>query len=259
MVRESIAEEEMRMKEKEKVHFINPFRLISPRLDSDLCRLHELLGAPPADISTLEEGLLVMCSKLIELSDTLYKSFVLADEQKFSRSRVLAEEVHNEEKTLTAHLVHLPAASPALLKALILFPARLERVGDLLESVLNVSMIKARDGIPFSDKAMRELKQLFEVFTNMLSNLGEVVTTCDRGLLDHLMSQHGRLAQMTMDFAFAHEDRLIEGTCSPKASSLYMDILDSVRNANRHIRSITEGLVKIAASAEMVEELRADR
>ena len=259
MVRESIAEEEMQMKEKEKVHFINPFRLISPRLDSDLSRLHELLSAPPADISTLEEGLLVMCSKLIELSNTLYKSFVIADEKKFSRSKVLAEEVHNEEKTLTAHLVHLPSASPALLRALILFPGRLERVGDLLESVLNVSIIRDRDGIPISDAAMAELKQLFDVFTEMLSTLRDVLATCDKRLLEHMVALHGHLAQMTLDFASTHEQRLMKGICSPSASSLYLDLLDSVRNANRHIRSITEGLIKIAASAEMVEELRADR
>jgi phosphate:Na+ symporter len=247
------------MREKEKVHFINPFRLISPRLDTDLGRLHELLGAPPADVSTLEEGLLVMCSKLIELSSTLYKSFLVADDEKFNRGKVLAEEVHDEEKSLTAHLVHLPSASPSVLKALILFPARLERVGDLLESVLSVSMIKAREGIPFSDRAMIELKQLFKVFKEMLSNLRDVLATCDRQLLDHMVSLHGQLAQMTLDFAYAHEDRLIEGTCSPRASSLYIDVLDSVRNANRHIRSITEALIKVASSEEMVRELRADR
>jgi len=241
------------MKQREKEHFINPFRLISPKLDSDLSRLHELLGAPPADISTLEEGLLVMCSKLIELSNTLYKSFILPDQEKFSRSRVLAEGIHNEEKELTAHLVHLPLASPEILRALILVPARLERVGDLLESVLNVSTIKARDGVSFSDKAMNELKQLFGVFTEILSILRDVLTTCDRVLLDRLLSRHEDLAQLTLDFALAHEDRLIEGTCSPKASSLYLDILDSVRNSNRHIRDITEIMIKVAASPDMVK------
>ena len=246
------------MKEKKKVHFIDPFRFINPRLDSDLSRLHELLGASPAKIETLQEGLWVMCSKLLELSDTLYKSFVLPDEKKFSRGKVLAEEVHDEEKTLTAHLVRSPSDSTALLKELILFPGRLERVGDLLESVLKASMIKARDGIPFSENAMGELEQLFAVFTNMLSTLRDVLATCDRGSLDHLLSQHGLLAQMTLDFASAHEDRLIEGICSPRASSLYLDILDSVRNANRHLRSITEGLMRIACSAEMIGELRTE-
>jgi Na+/phosphate symporter len=245
------------MKEKEKVHFFDPFRFINPKLDSDLSRLRELLGAPPAEIKTLQEGLWVMCSKLIELSNTLYKSSVLTDEKKFSLAKALAEEIHNQEKTLTTHLVQSPSDSQAVLKEFILFPGRLERVGDLLESVLNVNMIKARDGIPFSEQAMSELKQLCDVFTNMLSTLRDVLATCDAGLLDNLLSQHGRLAQMTLDFASAHEDRLIEGICSPRASSLYLDILDSVRNANRHIRSITEGLMRIASSPEMIRELRA--
>ena len=246
------------MKEKEKVRFIDPFRLINPKLDSDLSRLRELLSAPPTEIRTLQEGLWVMCSKLIELSNTLYKSLVLGDERMFRRGEILAEDVHNEERTLTPRLLRSPSGSSAVLKELILFPGRLERVGDLLESVLKASMIKHRDGIAFSENAMSELKQLFDVFTKLLSILRDVLATCDRGSLDHLLSQHGLLAQTTLDFATGHEDRLIEGSCSPRASSLYLDILDSVRNSNRNIRDITEGLIRIASSAEMVSELRAE-
>jgi len=67
--------------------------------------------------------------------------------------------------------------------------------------------------------------------------------------LDRLMELHNQLAQMTIDFALSHEDRLIEGLCSPKASSLYLDILDSIKNTNRNVRSMTESLINIATNS----------
>jgi len=247
------------MEMNENVHFIEPYHLISPKFDADYCRLHDLLGAQSMDIKTLEQGLWFMCSKLIDLSNILYKSFVLPDEKKFSEGKTLVEEIHDKETSLTAHLVHLPVTSPETLKVLILVPGRLERVGSLLESILNVSMLKARYGTLVTDSAMSELQQLFGVFTEMLATLRDAVTTCDKQLLDHMVALNAQLAQMILDFADAHEVRLMKGVCSPRASSLYLDILDSMRNANRHIRSITDGLMKIASSADTVNELRPDR
>lgn len=235
---------------KEKEFFFNPFRLISSKLDAEASRLKEHFEAPPPEVTCLEEGLLVMCSKLVDLSRTLYKTFLIAEPQNLERCKKLAAEIHNEEKILTGQLVHSTVASGKLLKSFILFPGRFERVGDLLESVINVSILKDRNGIPFSDKAMAELKQLFDLFASILENFRDVLMTRNKTILDHLMIQHGQLAQMTMDFALAHEDRLIEGLCSPKASSLYMDILDSMRSANRQIREMTENLIKVSDTPE---------
>ncbi len=231
---------------KEKHVFVNPFRIISPKLDTEASRLEEIYEAPPEEVTRLEEGLLVMCSKLIEMTRLIYKSLIIADPVKFEKCGQLGREIHEEEKGLTADLVHNPASTFDVLKSVILFPGRLERAGDLMESILNVALVKARDGIPFSDKALAELTRLFNLLTEMLANFRTVLAHRDRHLLDRLMEMHKELGQMTVDFALAHEDRLIDGLCSPKASSLYLDILDSVKNTNLNIRSMTESLIKIA-------------
>jgi Na+/phosphate symporter len=231
---------------KEKHIFVNPFRIISPKLDTEASRLEEIYEPPPEEVTRLEEGLLVMCSKLIEMTTLIYKCLIIADPDKFERCEQLGQEIHVEEKSLTADLVHNPKSAFEVLKTVILFPGRLERAGDLLESILNVARIRARDGIPFSDKAQEELTRLFGLMTKVLTDFRSVLTHRDRRMLGRLMEAHKQLGQMTIDFALAHEDRLIDGLCSPKASSLYLDILDSVKNTNLNIRSMTESLIKIA-------------
>jgi len=236
---------------KEKQVFFNPFRMISPKLDTEASRLSALFETPPEEVTCLEEGLLVMCSKLIEMTQLIYKTLIIADPEKVKKCEQLGDEIHREEKGLTGDLVCSPATTGEVLKAVILFPGRLERTGDLLESILNVAQIKAREGIPFSDKANEELSRLFGLTIETLENFRKVLAHRDPNILHQLMENHEQLGQMTVDFAMAHEDRLIEGLCSPKASSLYLDILDSVKNANQHIRSMTESLLKIADSQKV--------
>ncbi|MGB6064188.1 MAG: hypothetical protein WBG50_05245 [Desulfomonilaceae bacterium] len=231
---------------KEKQVFFNPFRIISPKLDAEASRLAEIYESPPAEVTCLEEGLLIMIGKLAEMAGLIYKCLILADPVKIERCERLAREIHQEEKGLTGDLVCSPATAGDILKTVVLFPGRLERAGDLLESILNVIKIKVRDGIPFSDKALAELDELFDLLTNILTDFGDLVLTRNHTLADDLLAKQSKLGQMTVDFALAHEDRLIVGVCSPKASSLYLDILDSVKNVNGHLREMTESLLRIA-------------
>jgi Na+/phosphate symporter len=130
----------------------------------------------------------------------------------------------------------------------ILFPGRLERIGDLMENVLNCSRIKSRDGIVFSDKAIEELTQTFKMLTGILRKLRDTILNPSSEILNELLAEEKRLAQMNLDFALAHEERLLAGACAPKASSLYLDILDSVRSACRHLIAMTESLLNIVSA-----------
>jgi Na+/phosphate symporter len=235
---------------REKQIFFNPFRIISPKLDAEASRLAEIFESPPQDITCLEEGLLVMISKLIEMNRLLRKCLIIYDTVKAEKCENLAREIHDEEKKLTGDIVCSPTTTGAILKALVLFPGRLERVGDLLESILNVARIKSRDAIPFSDKANTELNELFDLMNDMLKNFRDLIATRNRDLLDHVRAEQKKIGQLTIDFGLAHEDRLLGGLCTPKASSLYLDVLDSIKSANQNVSALTESLAQLAESGQ---------
>jgi hypothetical protein len=230
--------------------FFNPFRIISPKLNAEASRLSEIFETPPPDVSCLEEGLLVMISKLIEMNGLLRKCLIIFDPVKAERCESLGRQIHDEEKTLTGDIVCSPTTTGAILKTLVLFPGRLERVGDFLESILNAAGLKARDGIPFSDKASEELTELFDLMNDMLKNFRDLIATRNKDLLTHVQAQQEKIAQMTIDFGLAHEDRLITGLCVPVASSLYLDILDSVRSASENMNALTKSLAHLAESGQ---------
>ncbi len=233
---------------KSKEVFFNPFRLISPKLDAEASRLEQLYETPPPEVTCLEEGLVVMLSKLETLAELSFKTLLSGDPTRLEQGKVLAHEVHAEEKSLTGAIVCYPQTTNPVLKTVVLFPGRLERIGDLMENILNCSRIKSRDGIVFSDRAIEELTETFKMLTGIFRKLRDMILNPSPEVLNELLSEEKRLAQINLEFAFAHEERLVDGTCLPKASSLYLDILDSVRNACRHLISMTESLLSLMST-----------
>ncbi|HVN78396.1 MAG TPA: hypothetical protein VMW38_05315, partial [Terriglobia bacterium] len=191
--------------------FVNPFKIISPKLNAELIRLDQSPSVNATEMTCLEDGLLIMLDKLIEMTHLMHRSLIEYDPEKTLKADKLAREIREQEKALTGDLVCSPSMNREVLQALVLFPDHLKRVGDMLESIMKVATIKARDGIYFSDKAHEELAQLYKTFLDILANFRTVLAIRDRGLLDHVISEGGTLDQMTLDFALAHGDRMCQG------------------------------------------------
>ncbi|WP_041286508.1 hypothetical protein [Desulfomonile tiedjei] len=231
---------------KSKRFFVNPFRIISPKLDAEAMRVDESHAVKATEMTCLEEGLLIMLDKLIEMTTLMHKCMIEVDRDKLVKFGELAEEIHEKEKGLTGDLVCSPSTTGEVLRTLVLFPGHFGRIGDMLERIIEVASAKARDGIYFSEKAHEELARLHKTFLDILSNFRTVLVNRDRELLDYVISKGETFNQMTLDFALAHRDRLLEGLCFPKASALYLNILDSAKVANGHIMDMSRSLAQLA-------------
>ena len=77
-----------------------------------------------------------------------------------------------------------------------------------------------------------------------------LIATRNRDLLDHVRAEQKKIGQLTIDFGLAHEDRLLGGLCAPEASSLYLDVLDSIKSANQNVSALTESLAQLAESGQ---------
>jgi Na+/phosphate symporter len=263
--------------------FYNPFRMLSPKLDHEIEHTDELHEKPVTEEISLEEGLLIMTSKLIEMCRLLSICIVNGSAEQMDRVEVLAKEVHQQEKLLTRDLVK-SGVQRDLLKGLIRFPYRLERIGDMLESILNCSRIKAGidmtssnesrteankwspaqsyaysfvGPIPFSDKAYSEMDQLFERMLEMLNNLRDAIRTPNKLILEEITSDGKKMNQMFEDFKLAHWERLEAGYCTVLASSLYRDILDSVKSVNEYLIKMSQTLLELASKTPALREARA--
>lgn len=229
---------------KDKHIFFNPFRMISPRLEAEAERIDELHQRPFSESLTLEEGLLIMISKAIEMTRILSKGIVSGSKAQLDACDALAKEIHSQERALTRNLIKSDVKGD-LLRGLMRFPFRVERIGALMENILKCVRTKTNDGIPFSDKAHAELDQLFETLQDMLINLRDALTLPNKVVIQHILSQGARLKDMLDDVRQAHWDRLEAGFCSPDAGAVYLELLDSFKTANTYLEKMSNTLMEI--------------
>jgi Na+/phosphate symporter len=240
---------------KEQHVFFNPFRMLSPKLNEEAERLEKMHDVPVQQSVSLEEGLLVMISKLIEMNRLLSKSVFPGSRDLMDRCAALAKEVHYQEKVLTRELL-TSGLKGEVMKGLIRFPYRLERMGDMLESILGCCRIRARDDIPFSDRAHAELDQLFSILDEMMINLRDAFRLPNKVLLQAILAQSNTLAELLEEFKLAHWERLEGGYCAIEASSIYREILDSAKSVNEYIAKMSSTLLELgeAGPIEKVQQ-----
>jgi Na+/phosphate symporter len=234
--------------------FVNPFRILSPKLDQEALRLEELHTRPVSDSVTLEEGLMIMISKLIEMARCISKAAVSESRSQTDLCVIMAGDVHQQEKILTAALVE-GGIRKDLLKGLIRLPYRLERIGDMLESILNCCTIKSAKAIPFTDKAHAELEEIFDLFLDMLNNLRDALRTPNKIILEAVLSQGNRLSTLIEEAKLAHWERLEAGFCHVEASSLYRDILDSTKSAKDNVEKMCKSLLELGGDPRLAEDM----
>jgi Na+/phosphate symporter len=228
--------------------FASPFRMMSPKLDSEADKFTELHEAQISESFTPQEGFLIMISKLVEMSKILSKSFAAPDQEQLSECDRLSEEVHKWESAVTKNLMAAQSTIGSnVFRLVVRFPVRLERIGDMFHNILTCANIKAKEGIPFSDKALGELSEIFKIIIEMLTNVRDSVVIRNGVLLSHIKAQRAKLAQLLLEARFAHWERVEAGFCSAQASPIFLDILDSLTATNEYLGKICDSLIEMSA------------
>jgi Na+/phosphate symporter len=104
-----------------------------------------------------------------------------------------------------------------------------DRILYSLEGLLNRLKKIVHEEIPFSDRAIRETDEIFKEGISLLENLPDLLLTRNR-LLGRELAGKGRAAIAEANrHGEAHLERMIEGVCIPKASPIYLGILESLK------------------------------
>ncbi len=115
------------------------------------------------------------------------------------------------------------------LKTYISIPQILLRINENIEKLNETLGKKLKDNILFTDRAVSELSILFGKLKEALKSTSDLLATKNTVLVKHINECEEDIVQKALEFATLHEERLIEGLCLPVASSLYLNMLNSIR------------------------------
>ncbi len=224
--------------------FRNPLRRLGHELyatDFDVETVHTRAVSKSVGV---DEGLIIIISKLVEMMKLLIQYFSGSPgshSQTFSR---LAGEVHEQSQILTEALLSL-RLDEQLFNRLIRFPFRLERVGKMLENIIECHQTGTPAEITYSDKAYREQEQIFVILLDILKNLRDSLQNPSKEALLAVSFQGKRLEEMVQQFAGANWERVKEGECPVKSSARWNEILDSAKCADEYLMEMVANLLDL--------------
>ncbi|HWU37537.1 MAG TPA: PhoU domain-containing protein [Candidatus Acidoferrum sp.] len=163
----------------------------------------------------------------------------------------LGRDLHLREKRLTDHVAMQIREYPWSLgtaEHLAFIPAALERIGDSVESLARCVNTIHQEGVPFSEQATTEVLGLFSRAASLVHRLTVVIRTGDRANLDVIREDGQKFQTFSDEAANGHQERLLRGTCVPRASSLFLALLDYFREIERYTRRMTLYLEKALAA-----------
>lgn len=161
-------------------------------------------------------------------------------------AELLGRSIHKAEKELTERLL----AEPGDPGALRFVPAHVERIGDAIEGLIRCCRVMESEGTQFTPRGLREVNALFERAAEMLECAGDLTLTGNRVLARHVELESMRFQDLATEYARAHDERLVEGSCRPASSSAYLAILDYLREVTRHVRLIAGRITPRPAPGE---------
>jgi Na+/phosphate symporter len=118
----------------------------------------------------------------------------------------------------------------------------IEKVAVSIERVVSNVRVKIKEGLLFSDKAILETGRLLVKGKELLKKAGESIVTASPATMETVRNDSDALIRMSNEFATSHEDRLVAGECSPKASSNYLCMLYAFEDMASHAKDAVNKL-----------------
>jgi len=193
-----------------------------------------------------------LCRSLSEMLEMTFQAFRKSTEKSIREAEEVRNEVQRYSSEMTRFLVAKSSAATTgkeWVKPCISIVSSFDRMGYNMDGILDRLKKKVREEMLFTDRAIKEINDVFQEAMNLLENLPDLILTQNK-LLAQQMGEKGKLIfKMADQYSEEHEQRLIEGVCVPKSSPLYLDILFSLKGIIVHILEISGKIVTLSARA----------
>lgn len=199
--------------------------------------------------------ILDMAERVVLMLRHVRDAFHRLDAAPLGEAARIGRVVRDEEHALIDRLVK-GAAAPGAAAAdeeSVFVPMHLERIADNIEQLAGATGKMVREGVLFTDRAAREVDGLFLAALELLEGLRDALRTGNRTLVRYVLDAGRTCETRANEYALFHEQRLIEGVCVPRASSIYLAMLDQLKGIEWHARQIAEKLQQVPAARSALE------
>jgi len=191
-----------------------------------------------------------VCEGLNKMLEMTFQGFQKSQERAIREAETVREEVKRNSSDLTRFLVGKSASGAGgkeWVKPYLSIVSSFDRMGYNVDGILDRLKKMVHEQVLFTDRAIKEVNDIFQETTRLLKDLPDLIITQNRLLAQQMEEKGKTIFRMADHYSEEHEQRLIEGVCVPQSSPLYLDILFSLKGIVAHTMEISRKLVLLSA------------
>ena len=187
---------------------------------------------------------LVRMGEIVEsmLSDVMI-SFIQNDINILKNLYLKEGVVNTLEKEITKYLVLIAQESLSIeqseiLKDLMNITNNIERVGDISEDLAELAEEKINEKLPFSEKALDELKFMFTKVESSFNISISALKNRNIDLAREVALKEDEIDKIEKGLRDSHINRLNQGICYPESGVIYLDVISNLERIGDHANNI---------------------
>jgi len=120
----------------------------------------------------------------------------------------------------------------------------IERIGDHAENIVELAEYKMENKLPFSDRAIGELNNMFDRVMQTIDEGIKSLSTGDLATAVKVLRFEDEVDDLENEYRENHIQRLNEGLCYPGSGIVFVDILSNLERIGDHVSNIAKIMLK---------------
>jgi Na+/phosphate symporter len=199
------------------------------------------------------EMMIKVCQSLIKMLELSFQGFRKYTEESLREVDKVKNEVRNNSSEL-AHFLILKSSpyekGKEWAKPYLSMASSLDRISYNIEGIVDRLKSKVQNQILFSDQAVKEINDVFQEAMNLLERLPDLILTPNKLLAQNIGEQVRSVLKIANGYSEGHEERLMQGVCTPKSSPTYLGILESLKGIIGHILEVSGKIVSLSSQSK---------
>ncbi|MEA1939339.1 MAG: Na/Pi cotransporter family protein [Candidatus Caldatribacteriota bacterium] len=204
----------------------------------------DIVGTPSIALGQANKEMVRMGEMVESMLDNVMISFIQGDLNKLKNVYLKEKVVNTLEKEITKYLVLISQKSLNIkqskrLNDLMNIVNDIERVGDHAENMAELAEEKINENLPFSDKALSELKYMFSKVQSSIKKSITALKNRDINLANEVASNEDEIDDIEMELRNNHIHRLNKGVCFPESGVIFLDLISNLERIGDHANNIS--------------------
>jgi Na+/phosphate symporter len=194
-----------------------------------------------------------VCQSLIKMLELSFQGFRKHSEEALKEVEKVKDEIRKNSSEL-AHFLILKSSpyekGKEWAKPYLSMASSFDRMTFNIEGIVDRLKSMDQEHILFSDRAVKEINDVFQEAMDLLESLPDLILTQDKLLAQHIGEQVRSVFKIANGYSEGHEERLIQGVCTPKSSPIYLGILESLKGIIVHTLEVSGKIVSVSSKSK---------